>query len=158
PQTQAREQGHVESLFTPAARVRAVRTHEGRGESRMILVHEGGLAVERIDLVIGARGQNAKHQQERQDQSAHGGHTARVAKAGRYNHDDGPSFLRRRPGLYTQWGIVASTPWGIREGEMAQAGPEKQKLLNRVRRLRGQIDALERALDAEESCIAVMQL
>jgi DNA-binding FrmR family transcriptional regulator len=41
---------------------------------------------------------------------------------------------------------------------MAHAGPEKQKLLNRVRRLRGQIDALERALDAEESCIAVMQL
>ena len=35
---------------------------------------------------------------------------------------------------------------------------EKQKLLNRVRRLKGQIEALERALDAEESCIAVMQL
>ena len=41
---------------------------------------------------------------------------------------------------------------------MAHGGLEKQKLLNRVRRLRGQIDALERALDAEESCIAVMQL
>ena len=41
---------------------------------------------------------------------------------------------------------------------MAHAGPEKQKLLNRVRRLRGQIDALERALEAEESCIETMRL
>ncbi len=41
---------------------------------------------------------------------------------------------------------------------MVQAGPEKQKLLNRVRRLRGQIDALERALEAEESCIETMRL
>jgi DNA-binding FrmR family transcriptional regulator len=35
---------------------------------------------------------------------------------------------------------------------------EKTKLLNRVRRLRGQIDAIERALDAEAECIEVMQL
>jgi DNA-binding FrmR family transcriptional regulator len=35
---------------------------------------------------------------------------------------------------------------------------EKQKLLNRVRRVRGQIDAIERALDAEESCTQVMRL
>ena len=41
---------------------------------------------------------------------------------------------------------------------MAHAGLEKQKLLNRVRRLRGQIDALERALEAEESCIETMRL
>lgn len=41
---------------------------------------------------------------------------------------------------------------------MTHAVHEKQKLLNRVRRLRGQVEALERALDAEESCIAVMQL
>lgn len=35
---------------------------------------------------------------------------------------------------------------------------EKQKLLNRVRRLRGQIDAVERALEAEDSCTQVMRL
>jgi len=35
---------------------------------------------------------------------------------------------------------------------------DKQKLLNRVRRLRGQIDAIERALEAEESCTEVMRL
>jgi DNA-binding FrmR family transcriptional regulator len=34
----------------------------------------------------------------------------------------------------------------------------KQRLLNRVRRLRGQIDALERALQADEGCGEVMQL
>jgi len=35
---------------------------------------------------------------------------------------------------------------------------EKQKLLNRIRRLRGQIDAIERALEAENSCTEVMRL
>jgi DNA-binding FrmR family transcriptional regulator len=34
---------------------------------------------------------------------------------------------------------------------------EKQKLLNRVRRLRGQVEALERALDAEVECTQIMQ-
>ncbi len=33
---------------------------------------------------------------------------------------------------------------------MAHAVAEKQKLLNRVRRLRGQVDAIERALIADE--------
>jgi DNA-binding FrmR family transcriptional regulator len=35
---------------------------------------------------------------------------------------------------------------------------DKQKLLNRVRRLRGQIDALERALEAEAGCTEIMGL
>lgn len=34
----------------------------------------------------------------------------------------------------------------------------KQKLLNRVRRLRGQIDALERALEGDQGCSEVMRL
>jgi DNA-binding FrmR family transcriptional regulator len=41
---------------------------------------------------------------------------------------------------------------------MSHAVHEKQKLLNRVRRLRGQIDAIERALEAEDSCTQVMAL
>ena len=41
---------------------------------------------------------------------------------------------------------------------MTHAVEEKQKLLNRVRRLRGQIDALERALEAESGCSEVMRL
>ena len=35
---------------------------------------------------------------------------------------------------------------------------EKTKLMNRVRRLRGQVEAIERALQAEAECVAVMQL
>jgi DNA-binding FrmR family transcriptional regulator len=35
---------------------------------------------------------------------------------------------------------------------------EKQKLLARVRRLRGQMEAIERALEAEAGCEQVMQL
>jgi FrmR/RcnR family transcriptional regulator, repressor of frmRAB operon len=34
---------------------------------------------------------------------------------------------------------------------------EKQKLLNRIRRLRGQIDALERAVESESGCTEVMR-
>lgn len=41
---------------------------------------------------------------------------------------------------------------------MVHVVAEKQKLLNRIRRLRGQIDALERAVDAEEGCSEVMRL
>ena len=41
---------------------------------------------------------------------------------------------------------------------MAHAVAEKQKLLNRVRRLRGQVDAIERALIADESCGDVMRI
>ncbi len=34
---------------------------------------------------------------------------------------------------------------------------EKTKLLNRVRRIRGQVEAIERALEAEVGCVDVMQ-
>lgn len=35
---------------------------------------------------------------------------------------------------------------------------EKTKLLNRVRRLRGQVEAIERALETEAGCERVLQL
>jgi len=35
---------------------------------------------------------------------------------------------------------------------------QKAKLVNRVRRIRGQVDAIERALEAESECADVMQL
>jgi DNA-binding FrmR family transcriptional regulator len=41
---------------------------------------------------------------------------------------------------------------------MGHTVEEKQKLLHRVRRLRGQIEALERALEAEAGCTEVMKL
>ncbi len=41
---------------------------------------------------------------------------------------------------------------------MPHAVEEKQKLLNRVRRLRGQVDALERAIEADAGCSEVMRL
>jgi len=41
---------------------------------------------------------------------------------------------------------------------MSHAITEKQKLLNRTRRLRGQIEALERALAADAGCAEIMQL
>ena len=54
---------------------------------------------------------------------------------------------------------VVYTPMGIMKSEkMPHAVEEKQKLLNRVRRLRGQIEALERALEADAGCTDVMRL
>jgi DNA-binding FrmR family transcriptional regulator len=35
---------------------------------------------------------------------------------------------------------------------------EKQKLLNRVRRIRGQVEAIENALEQEQECASVLQL
>ncbi|MGN6579699.1 MAG: metal/formaldehyde-sensitive transcriptional repressor [Bordetella sp.] len=35
---------------------------------------------------------------------------------------------------------------------------EKQKLLNRVRRIKGQVEAIERALEEEHGCMDVLQL
>lgn len=41
---------------------------------------------------------------------------------------------------------------------MAHTVREKQKLLARVRRIRGQVEAIERALDGEAGCEQVMHL
>ena len=40
---------------------------------------------------------------------------------------------------------------------MGHIASEKVKLLNRLRRLRGQIEGLERAVNADEACVAVLQ-
>ena len=41
---------------------------------------------------------------------------------------------------------------------MSHAAREKTKLLNRVRRVRGQVDALERAVEEEKGCADVLHL
>ncbi len=41
---------------------------------------------------------------------------------------------------------------------MSHTVSEKRKLLMRVRRLRGQLDAVERALESEAGCTAVLHL
>jgi DNA-binding FrmR family transcriptional regulator len=41
---------------------------------------------------------------------------------------------------------------------MAHTTKEKEKLLRRVRRIRGQVDAIERALDSEQECGGILQL
>ena len=40
---------------------------------------------------------------------------------------------------------------------MAHTIRDKQKLLNRIRRLRGQVDAIEKALDQERKCSDILQ-
>lgn len=40
---------------------------------------------------------------------------------------------------------------------MGHVSAEKVKLLNRLKRLRGQIEAIERSVDAEEECANVLQ-
>jgi DNA-binding FrmR family transcriptional regulator len=40
---------------------------------------------------------------------------------------------------------------------MSHVAKEKAKLLNRLKRMRGQIEAMERAVDADNECAAVLQ-
>jgi DNA-binding FrmR family transcriptional regulator len=40
---------------------------------------------------------------------------------------------------------------------MGHVASEKVKLMNRLRRIRGQIEALERAVDADDECARVLQ-
>jgi DNA-binding FrmR family transcriptional regulator len=40
---------------------------------------------------------------------------------------------------------------------MSHVATEKAKLLNRVRRLRGQIEAIERAVESDDECADVLQ-
>jgi DNA-binding FrmR family transcriptional regulator len=42
--------------------------------------------------------------------------------------------------------------------EMASESREKQKLIARVRRIRGQVDAIERSLSGDENCADVLML
>jgi DNA-binding FrmR family transcriptional regulator len=49
-------------------------------------------------------------------------------------------------------------PHPIYNGAMSHTIREKQKLLIRVRRLRGQVEAIERALEEESGCDKVMHL
>lgn len=41
---------------------------------------------------------------------------------------------------------------------MSHTAREKTKLLNRVRRIRGQLEAVERALEAEQDCAEILHL
>lgn len=41
---------------------------------------------------------------------------------------------------------------------MSHTAREKTKLLNRVRRIRGQLEAVERALETEHDCAAILHL
>lgn len=41
---------------------------------------------------------------------------------------------------------------------MSHTAREKTKLLNRVRRIRGQLEAVERALEAEQDCAGILHL
>jgi DNA-binding FrmR family transcriptional regulator len=40
---------------------------------------------------------------------------------------------------------------------MGHVAREKQKLLNRIKRMRGQLEAIERAVEADEDCSRVLQ-
>jgi DNA-binding FrmR family transcriptional regulator len=51
---------------------------------------------------------------------------------------------------------VGYTCQGCNEYFMAHTLEEKKKLLNRVRRIRGQVDSIERALDQEAECSDVL--
>jgi DNA-binding FrmR family transcriptional regulator len=46
----------------------------------------------------------------------------------------------------------------LNDTHMGHTAKQKTKLLNRVRRLRGQVDAIERALESEGECSEILHL
>jgi FrmR/RcnR family transcriptional regulator, repressor of frmRAB operon len=54
-------------------------------------------------------------------------------------------------------GLHTILEYGIK-GFMAHTARDKEKLLVRVRRIRGQVEAIERTLDGEHECADVLQL
>ena len=54
--------------------------------------------------------------------------------------------------------MYTGIPAGLRSSALSHTVREKSKLLNRVSRLRGQIEAIERALEREVECAEVLQL
>jgi DNA-binding FrmR family transcriptional regulator len=67
------------------------------------------------------------------------------------------SYLLQNPRikalLYS--GIVSLNREGAKR--MAHTTKDKEKLLNRVRRIKGQIEAIEKALDEDQECSKVLQ-
>jgi FrmR/RcnR family transcriptional regulator, repressor of frmRAB operon len=61
----------------------------------------------------------------------------------------------RKSVLLLYSGIVSLNYEGVKR--MAHTTKEKEKLLNRVRRIKGQIEAIEKALDEDQECSKVLQ-
>lgn len=53
------------------------------------------------------------------------------------------------------WGVDKIPGYSI--GPMAHTVRDKKKLLNRLRRIRGQVEAIERLVAQEEDCSAILQ-
>jgi DNA-binding FrmR family transcriptional regulator len=70
-----------------------------------------------------------------------------------------PRPMSRAPScLSAAYGWSTATEKQLPEFQVSHTIREKTKLLNRVRRIRGQIEAVERALDQEIGCADVLQL
>lgn len=54
--------------------------------------------------------------------------------------------------------IVGTDHRPVDTNDMSHLQHDKNKLLNRVRRLRGQVDAIERALDNEDDCSEILHV
>ena len=66
-----------------------------------------------------------------------------------------PRFTERGFSLGDNYSIP---PYIINEADMSHTIRQQAKLLSRVRRLKGQMEAVERALEAERPCGEVLQL
>ena len=56
--------------------------------------------------------------------------------------------------LYTRWGILSKT--NIRRQLLAHILRDKKKMLNRVRRIRGQVESIEHAIEREADCSEIL--
>jgi DNA-binding FrmR family transcriptional regulator len=83
-------------------------------------------------------------------------HPRRVSQRVEIGWRGSPTLIIYTPTPYDTIG-QRYTPSGYLEGTMSHTVQEKQKLLNRVRRIKGQVEAIERALEEEHGCSDVLQ-
>jgi DNA-binding FrmR family transcriptional regulator len=54
--------------------------------------------------------------------------------------------------------VLYHIPLGYKQGKMAATDKEKQKLIARIKRIRGQVDSIERSLTTGDDCADVLML
>src|SRR5579864_1583404 len=59
-------------------------------------------------------------------------------------------------GQYTLWGYLIGIHWN-RASRLMHTSREREKLIARVRRIRGQVEGIERAIVEEKGCYDVLQ-
>lgn len=69
-----------------------------------------------------------------------------------------PSIMLPRPLGVSTLKMLYHIPLAYKQGKMSHLEKEKQKLIARIKRIRGQVDSIERSLTTDDDCADVLML